>query len=687
MLGFVGISALIFASTPLRAANATASQEKAVPVLQQSSATATALARAARDLPDSQRQRTTQAALSIILLTKFDRLLPRLQPTTLNQLADIFLAENPDTAEQAAAASKFPLADTINFDGSRLTGGNFRNIDAIIGLGGRPIALDRELPAWIVPLEPARAQALDSSRNAGWSSQKFAELQSLFNRIYAADVGEHLVADGIFLRPYAGRMDDLYHHLVQQGGRNGQLDYFALLDSLPARQYSPIAGTASRKCVPPLRVNLSNILSGGSLQAIQNFKAKNPRDNVQNPFKGFAVRTMPYLADQLRKTALGSDLKLSGDLMQRAISDPRRFSPGKAPPLFHDPSRFLGRWEDPRFIRVSKKKKASNAALFAEIQKVDFDTPLPEMSFEPAGNALLSSAPKAATPNDTVDLLNDLGLPPQAENTATYEPPDTPEPVLPPARITEPQAPAPTALLTKPAPPLLDSEPLETPPVMNLALAPTPEPPKLEPAATPQLAPEQASTTPMAQATTPLQPPKPSAIVVISTQENLPQATPQEPPAPAPAPQKEPQVARAIPVNPPEESRGPATSSYQVAVLTPTATQAIDYLKKIAASDISLSNNRAATRRADCIIRWLGEAVKPFEPLLTQSPETPEAKAVEPLIVQARDEVVALLKDREALQSSFMQELKDRQNARQALEKEIQTARRDELTRRTGTGA
>ena len=686
-LTLVAISALIFSSIPLRAENATVPQEQAIPVLQQSAATATALARAARDLPDSERQRTTQAALSIILLTKFDRILPRLQPTTLNQLADIFLAENPDPTEQAAAASQFPPADTLNFDGSRLTGGNFRNIDAIIGLGGRPIALDRELPAWIVPLEPARAQALDSSRNAGWSSLNFAELQSLYNRIYAADVGENLVTDGIFLRPYAGRMDDLYHHLVQQGGRNGQLDYFALLDSLPPRQYSPIAGTAARKSVPPLRVNLSNILSGGSLQAIQNFKAENPRDNVQNPFKGFAVRTMPYLADQLRKTAPGSDLKLSGDLMQRAISDPRRFSPGKAPPLFHDPSRFLGQWEDPRFIRVSKKKKASNAALFAEIQKVDFDTPLPEMSFEPAGNALLSSAPKAAAPDDTVDLLNDLGLPPQAENTATYEPPDTPEPVLPPARIADPQAPAPTAFLTKPAPPLLDSEPLETPPVVDLALAPTPEPPKPEPAATPQLAPEQASTTPMASATTPQQPPKPSAIAVIPTQETLPQPTPQETPAPAPAPQKEPQVARAIPVNPPEESRAPSSTSYQVAVLTPTANEAIDYLKKIAASDISLSNNLAAARRADCVIRWLGEAVKPFEPLLTESPESPEAKAVEPLIVQARDEVVTLLKDREALQAALMQELKNRQNARQALEAEIQTSRRDELTRRTGTGA
>jgi hypothetical protein len=124
-----------------------------------------------------------------------------------------------------------------------------------------------------------------------------------------------------------------------------------------------------------------------------------------------------------------------------------------------------------------------------------------------------------------------------------------------------------------------------------------------------------------------------------------------------------------------------------VAVLTPTANEAIDYLKKIAASDISLSNNLAAARRADCIIRWLGDAVKPFEPLLTQSPEGPEAKTLEPLLVQARDEVVALLKDREALQSSLMQELKSRQSARQSLEKEIQTTRRDELAHRTGTGA
>jgi hypothetical protein len=687
-IALLSVLALSFARTPLQADNSKASQEQTISVLQQSAATASGLAQAVRSLPDSERLRTTKAALSIILLTKFDRLLPNLPPAALDQLTDIFLAENPDPAEQAAAAAKLPPADQIVFDGAQLTGGNFRNIDALIGLSGRPIALDRELPAWIVPLEPARAQALESTRGAGCSSQKFAELQNLFNRIHSADVGEHLVADGIFLRPYAGRMDDLYHQLVQKGGRNGQLDYFALLDSLPTRLYSPVSGTVARKSVPPLRVNLSNVLSGGSFMAMQNFNAENPRANLPNRFQKFAVRILPYLSEQLRKTAPGSELKISGDLMLRAMSDPRRFSPGKITPLFVDPSRFLGQWEDPRFIRVSKKKKTSNAALFAEIQKVDFETPLPEMSFDPAGNALLAKPQPQADSAPDNDLLNDLGLPPQVEETAKYEPPETPAPVLPPSRIPEPQAPAPRPSLPKPEPPPLENQPMEFPPVFDFAQAPTPEPIDVEP---PAVAEQPASAFPAPTPTAPPQTPKPSAIAIIPPQEPIAPPKPEQPASPAPTPTKEPQVARAIPVTPPQNDyqslQGSSTSPYQVAVLTPTANEAIDYWKKIATSDIALSNNLSTMRRADCVIRWLGEAVKPFEPLLTQTPESPEAQAVEPLIVQARDEIVALLKDRENLQNSLALELKNRQNARQALEKEIETTRRDELSRRTGTGA
>jgi hypothetical protein len=65
----------------------------------------------------------------------------------------------------------------------------------------------------------------------------------------------------------------------------------------------------------------------------------------------------------------------------------------------------------------------------------------------------------------------------------------------------------------------------------------------------------------------------------------------------------------------------------------------------------------------------------------------PEAVAAKPFIIQARDEIVTLLAERETLQATRMQELKTRQALRQALEKQIQTTRRDELARRTGTGA
>jgi hypothetical protein len=138
---------------------------------------------------------------------------------------------------------------------------------------------------------------------------------------------------------------------------------------------------------------------------------------------------------------------------------------------------------------------------------------------------------------------------------------------------------------------------------------------------------------------------------------------------------------------PSSERESPSAALYQVAVLSPTATEAIDYINKIAASDNALSDNLAASQRTDCLIRWLSEAMTPFEPLLTQTPKSPEALAVKPLITQARDEVVALLKERDALKAARLEELNTRQAARKTLENEIQTTRRDQLARLTGHSA
>ncbi len=124
-----------------------------------------------------------------------------------------------------------------------------------------------------------------------------------------------------------------------------------------------------------------------------------------------------------------------------------------------------------------------------------------------------------------------------------------------------------------------------------------------------------------------------------------------------------------------------------MAVLTPTTTEAVNYLKTIAANDAALADNLSETARAECILLWIADTVKPFEPELKKHPDSAQSQALDPLIRQATDEVVALRKRRDELQTERLKLLEARQAARQALETEIQTTRRDELTRLIGVGA
>ena len=719
---------------PIRAAQAT-------PV-----STSLALASAAKDLPATQRNQVTQAALSIILLNKFNRLLPpSLSSQQLDHLSSIFITAEPNEANQASAAQKLPPADTLVFDGSKLSGGNFRYIDAMFGMDGYPIAFDRELPAWILPLTPSAAKGLASSQQNFGSQPPDADLAELTNRIYQANVASNLAADGIFLRPYAGRVDDLYYHLVQNSESSHMLDYFTLLDSLPPRQYSPITGTRSPQDVPPSRVNMSDILSAGSFRAVQTFRTENPLANIRNPFKGLAVRILPVLGDTILKIKPGEEWQVSRENMRRAMNDPRRFTPEKVPPMFNDPSRFLG-WNDPRYIRVSKKKKPKNP-LIEEIQKIDFESPLPEMTFEPTGNELLKGNDLYANETDIAEedsnaaLLRDLGMPSQPTMPSS-QPSETPA-----------KQPTPAPNIPSPSPPLLVREeinsisnPIPDEPTATAtpkpASDPSPEPSTAQVKATPDI-PEAAkiadADNPPTQ-TTPILPspesPPPAAqysavdFIAKIPAEHIasPSPTPANALPPPTSPQladatPEPQVKKAIAITqnrptpptpqkpigaPPEKLQHPTAQpsavdfiaempaervpesrngACQVAVLTPTAREAVAYLKKVAASDLALCENLAESKRIDCVIRWLGDLVQPFDSSLSESPQSAEVKKIEPLIREARDEVVTLLKRRETLQPARIKELKDRSDARKALENEIQTTRRDQLAKLTGIGA
>ena len=111
-------------------------------------------------------------------------------------------------------------------------------------------------------------------------------------------------------------------------------------------------------------------------------------------------------------------------------------------------------------------------------------------------------------------------------------------------------------------------------------------------------------------------------------------------------------------------------------MLTPTAREAIDYLNTIAANDIELADNLAEYRRTECYIRWLSEALRPLDALSNPS--------LDPLLAATREELVSLLERRDTLKKERIATLTTRQEARDTLEREIQTTRRDRLASLTG---
>ncbi|MFZ4589163.1 MAG: hypothetical protein ACOYNG_09270 [Terrimicrobiaceae bacterium] len=157
-------------------------------------------------------------------------------------------------------------------------------------------------------------------------------------------------------------------------------------------------------------------------------------------------------------------------------------------------------------------------------------------------------------------------------------------------------------------------------------------------------------------------------------------------PTPTPIP-----IARAEPVPTPPDRQPPPlplpgarSSAYQVAVLIPTASEAVDYLNKIAASDNALAENLSAARRAELCRRWLNDAKKPFE-ALAQNPAT-STPAIEKLLTTARKQVSALHLLGDELKAQRISELESRQAARTALENSV-NSRRALLATLAGTGA
>jgi hypothetical protein len=591
-----------------------------------------------------------QRALLLALLSEHGRLLPSGVTTAdLDRIDAASLSEKSGAPTAASVLAALPAADTIAFDGKKLAGGNFKNIDALVGEDGRPIALDRLLPAFLVPLTAGDADALSLAGEA-FQGGGGGTLAARLDAIYGAPVAGRFVADGLAMRAYAGRIDDLYFHLAQEGGRGGAVDFYALTERLP---YHPLTGLG--EATPEATLGMSDLLSGGAFAAVRDFLRANPGALARNPFAGFAARVMPYMDDAVRSAATGSELKASREVVKLALTDPRRFAPAPVPPLFKDRSRFLGGIFLNRFAPVSRKAKAEFSR---EIASVESETLLPDETGDPAGNVLLlDTRPEAVAPDPP-----DFDALAAGSQIADASPGLIPSGSDPAAAADDPAA-GKLAAQTKLASAMANDA--------NEAVARRAQAAQEAAAASPAIVAE-AQPVEKSEESPEIAPPAapPSGVAEAAAEDQSIAREEAQPAAPADAPQPEARPA----------------SAFQVAVLVPTAAQAEAYAKAIRESDERLSTNAAALNRALCYRKWLAGALAPIDAALAgDGLDSASRERLEKAAGIARATLAGVEADGRRLGEERMAELTARGALRRDLEQQVRAERGEDLRRLAGT--
>jgi hypothetical protein len=282
------------------------------------------------------------------VLTRFGRLISEeVKAEEIKRIAGLLRPGAGADAEVRAIVGAFPPADLLLYDGEGYEGGNFGFIDAIIGAQGRPIALDREPPMFLVPLTAAGQEALARRREAFQARRHPRVLSEIsVDPVPEASGGAApadllMFADGQFVRPYCGRFDDLYFHLFQNGNAVSALAFSAVTDGLSDRRYHPLTGLVGQKIGPPQRFDLNDVLSSGGLSAIRAYTVRNGARET-TAFKGFAYGVMPFIVQRVAGSSPGDILKVDSTDVLRAMRSEQRLYPTRVPPLYVSPDRFLG---------------------------------------------------------------------------------------------------------------------------------------------------------------------------------------------------------------------------------------------------------------------------------------------------------------------------------------------------------
>jgi hypothetical protein len=325
------------------------------------------------------------------LLETHGRLVPADAPEELYQGIDAAMLDGAPLP----AANLLPGADELVLQGDRLRGGNFAYIDHLVGLDARPIAMDRQLPMLLVPLSAERATALEKRRLEYQAKPEAKMVFARWNRFHVHPVSATLAADGVAVRPYAGRTDDWYLHLVQEGTPYTQLQFFSMIESWPERAYHPITGVGTASTTPPSWFNVSDLLSHGAWSAVRaGLGSGGPLKG--NPFHGFAQHVLPYCQRDFWQLQPGAELTVPPSALALARAQRRRLAPPSVAPLFRDPARFLGQLDErDEWMWVANNRGAKASA---SVPAVEPDLPAASPTVSEATAVQYWEDPAAAKP-------------------------------------------------------------------------------------------------------------------------------------------------------------------------------------------------------------------------------------------------------------------------------------------------
>jgi hypothetical protein len=248
--------------------------------------------------------------------------------------------------QQAAGGKTVTLPTTgyILGEGGKLMGADWGFIDNLMGNGGMPISLDRQLPSNLFPLVGSDAVNLKSIASQAMSKLGTQAIQAasdlIMGKVYqtapmaapvasqalgsATQAAKGMIGDGTYVRDYIPTKDDAYVMYAVNGSPSQKMAYYASpLYEANGKIYDAVRGVIPEQQASLAAPDLSNTITAGAYQAWQDIRtklvAKNPDQEIPtNPYEGYATYVFPEILAAMKNAKPGEAITITPEMVKAA---------------------------------------------------------------------------------------------------------------------------------------------------------------------------------------------------------------------------------------------------------------------------------------------------------------------------------------------------------------------------------